>query len=54
MEFAFVTDISTVTELEMLVKLYNLILTCLYTAIMYVGYKVIIRVFRRGAMKWEN
>lgn len=54
MEFAFITDITNITELEVLVKLYNLVLMCLYFAIMYVGYKVIIRVLRKGAMKWEN
>lgn len=54
MEFDFITDITTVTELEVLVMIYNLILACFYSAIMYVGYKVIIRVFRKGVMKWEN
>lgn len=54
MEFAFITDITNVSELEVLVKLYNLGLASLYSAFMYVGYKVIIRVLRKGAMKWEN
>ena len=54
MEFAFITDVTTISVLDVLVKIYNLGLTSLYFAIMYVGYKVIIRVFRKGVLKWQN
>lgn len=53
MEFAYITDLTDLDTLAVLVKLFNLLLTCLYTFLLYIGYKTIIRVLRKGVFKWK-
>ena len=54
MSFSFISEVGELTEVQMLVNIYNLLLMCLYVFLLYIGYRTIIRVIRKGSayFKW--
>lgn len=48
MEFVYITDISAVTELQVLVMIYNLLLTFFIYHIAFNGFKYIVNILRKG------
>lgn len=53
MDFEFITDINGLTELEVLVKIYNLALMMSISYIAIQGYKIFSALLRKGAKNFK-
>lgn len=54
MNFEFITDVKGLTELDVLVQIYNLLLLAFYFALAIIGWKCVRRNLRKGDVsKWK-
>ena len=48
MEFSYITDSNSVTELQVLISIYNLMLTFFIYHVAFNGFKYIVNILRKG------